>query len=86
MKEIQVGLIGFGTVGGGLAQTLYEQKERLTQKIGCRIRLTHIADNRLTSLPQPFSHIRLSQDAGELLANDHLDIVVELIGGLEPAR
>ena len=86
MKEIQVGLIGFGTVGGGLAQTLYEQEERLAQKTGCRIRLTHIADNRLTSLPEPFSHIRLSQDAGELFTNNDLDIVVELIGGQEPAR
>ena len=86
MKEIQVGLIGFGTVGGGLAQTLYEQGERLAHKTGCRIRLTHIADNRLTNLPEQFRHIRLSQDAGELLANDSLDIVVELIGGLEPAR
>ena len=86
MKEIQVGLIGFGTVGGGLAQTLRDQEERLAQKTGCRIRLTHIADNRLTSLPEAFSHIRLSQDTGELLANDNLDIIVELIGGLEPAR
>ncbi|HBT96559.1 MAG TPA: homoserine dehydrogenase [Desulfobulbaceae bacterium] len=86
MKEIQVGLIGFGTVGGGLAQTLHEQEERLAQKTGCRIRLTHIADSRLTSLPEPFSHIRLSQDANDLFANDDLDIIVELIGGLEPAR
>jgi len=86
MKEIQVGLIGFGTVGGGLAQTLHEQEERLAQKTGCLIHLTHIADNRLSGLPAPFQHIRLSQDANELFANDDLDIIVELIGGLEPAR
>ncbi|MDR3090529.1 MAG: homoserine dehydrogenase [Desulfobulbaceae bacterium] len=86
MKEIQVGLIGFGTVGGGLAQTLFEQDERLQRKTGCRIRLSHIADNKLASLPPPFSHIRLSQDATDLFANPDLDILVELIGGLEPAR
>ena len=86
MKEIQVGLIGFGTVGGGLAQTLYEQEERLSQKTGCRIRLTQVADNKLKSLPPPFDNIPLTDNADDLFANPELGIIVELIGGLEPAR
>ncbi len=36
MKVIRVGLIGFGTVGSGLAQTLFEQGERLVRKVGTR--------------------------------------------------
>ncbi|MBU0945297.1 MAG: homoserine dehydrogenase [Proteobacteria bacterium] len=86
MKQIHVGLIGFGTVGRGLAQTLHEQKDRLLRKIGTQIVLSRIADISIDSLPEPFSDITLSKDAGDIFSDPKIDIVVELIGGMEPAR
>lgn len=86
MKTIQVGLIGFGTVGKGLAQTLFEQKERLKRKVGAEVVLTQVADIGVDSLPKQFTGVSLTRDAKEIFNNPDIDIVVELIGGMEPAR
>lgn len=86
MKQIQIGLIGFGTVGSGLAQTLFEQKERLQKKVGAEIVLSQVADITRDTLPAPFSGIKLTKDAKDIFTNPDIDIVVELIGGMEPAR
>ncbi|PID43780.1 MAG: homoserine dehydrogenase [Proteobacteria bacterium] len=86
MKQIRVGLIGFGTVGNGLAHTLLEQKERLQKRVGAEIALTHIADIMVKELPEQFSDITLTNDAETLFSNPDIDIIVELIGGIEPAR
>ncbi len=86
MKQIQVGLIGFGTVGSGLAETLFEQKERLQKKVGAEIVLSQVADTSRKTLPKHFSGITLTKDANDIFTNPDIDIVVELIGGLEPAR
>ena len=47
MKEIRVGLIGFGTVGKGLAATLLQQKDRLRQRVGAAVTLKRVADIHL---------------------------------------
>jgi homoserine dehydrogenase len=86
MKDIRVGLIGFGTVGSGLAQTLLEQKDRLLRKVGARIILARIVDINLEHLPEQFKDAQLSKDVNDIFNDPDIDIVVELIGGLEPAR
>ncbi|MEW6220395.1 MAG: homoserine dehydrogenase [Thermodesulfobacteriota bacterium] len=86
MTTIKVGLIGFGTVGSGLAQVLHEQAGRLERKVGLTIALAKVADLRAVRLPVHLAHIPLCRDAGEILRDPELDIVVELIGGIEPAR
>jgi len=86
MKEIRVGLIGFGTVGKGLAAALQSQNERLQQKTGINFTLAAVADLHTQSLPAEYSTTRLTNDANELLSDPGIDIVVELIGGMEPAR
>ncbi|EKD36516.1 MAG: hypothetical protein ACD_75C01479G0003 [uncultured bacterium] len=86
MKEIRVGLIGFGTVGKGLAHALLAQQERLLQKTGTSFILAAVADIALQSLPAEFSSTRLTKNADDILTDPEIDIVVELIGGMEPAR
>ena len=86
MKEIQVGLIGFGTVGRGLAEVLRTQGERLIRRTGMGIRLAGIADHGTDALPEEFAHIPLTRDAMTLIDNPEIDIIVELIGGIEPAK
>ncbi len=86
MKQIKVGLIGFGTVGKGLAEVLYSQQERLAKRTGMTIGLAGIADKGTTELPEKFADIPLTRDAQELINNPEIDIIVELIGGIEPAK
>ncbi len=59
-------MIGFGTVGSGLAQTLLDQRERLIQKVGTPIVLSRVADIKVESLPEQFADTQLSKDAGDI--------------------
>lgn len=86
MREIRIGLIGFGTVGKGLANALLAQRERLLQKTGTVFVLSTVADIALQSLPNELSGVTLTQDANDIFSDPNIDIVVELIGGMEPAK
>jgi len=89
MQEIKIGLIGFGTVGRGLAQVLYDQQERLEKRIGSSIRLSRVADIMVESLPDHISDggkVALTKDASDLFTDPEISIIVELIGGIEPAK
>ncbi|NLX18383.1 MAG: homoserine dehydrogenase [Desulfobulbus sp.] len=85
MREIKVGLIGFGTVGKGLAEVLLTQRERLIKRTGMIIRLAGIADHSAQSLPDRFSTVPLTKNAVDLISDPDIDVIVELIGGIEPA-
>ena len=83
---VKVGLVGFGTIGGGVAQILLNKKDEIRRKTGKTIELTKICDKDTTSdrgveLPPGL----LTDNLSEITDSD-LDIVIELIGGLEPAR
>lgn len=87
MKEIRVGLLGFGTIGTGVVKLLLNNAQLIEQKLGARLVVTKIADLDITtdrgiSLPAGV----LTTNANEVLNNPDIDIVVELIGGYEPAR
>ncbi len=86
MKDIQVGLIGFGTVGSGLAEVLLQQSERLNRKTGTTIKLKSVADIAIEALPEQFADTTLVRDADLIFNDPEIDIVVELIGGIEPAK
>lgn len=86
MKQIHTGIIGFGTVGQGLAKAMLEQQQRLEQKTGISFTLSRVADINVTELPDEFAGVILTQDANDILTDPEIDIVVELIGGMEPAK
>lgn len=86
MKYVNVGLIGFGTVGSGLAEVLLSQQERLQQRSGLTLRLAKVADISTTELPARFTDAVLTNDAANLINDPEIDIVVELIGGIQPAK
>ena len=86
MDKIRVGLIGFGTVGSGLAKTLLSQRERLEKKVGIPIELSRVADINISTLPDEYEDVILSADAGDIINDPDIDIVIELIGGTEPAK
>ncbi len=86
MKKIGVGLIGFGTVGSGLAAVLRQQRERLAKRSAIELHLAKVADINVTHLPEGFDDVALVRDATDLIRDPAIDIIVELIGGIEPAR
>ena len=88
MKPFNVGLIGMGTVGTGVAKILLEKDSPLLEKLDCVPVLKGIADSN----PDVKSKLNLSpeilftNDAKVLLNNPDIQVVVELIGGLHPAK
>jgi homoserine dehydrogenase len=85
-QEIKVGLIGFGTVGSGLAEVLLAQQERMQKRSGLIIRLAGVADIGVDVLPQQFADVPLTRDAKAMINDPEIDVIVELIGGMEPAK
>jgi len=87
MKKINVGLIGFGNVGTGLVKILQEKKKFLSDKIGLEIVLRKICDQDIQSKREiKIDKNLLTTDVKQLLNDPQIDIIVELIGGIHPAK
>jgi len=88
MKPIRVGLLGLGTVGAGVVKVLQSHREELEEKIGAPIALSAVVDTDCTNPRKDLtlSELPLSSEPAKVLDDPSIDIVVELIGGLEPAR
>ncbi|GAB4558004.1 MAG: homoserine dehydrogenase [Geothermobacteraceae bacterium] len=87
MKEIRVGLLGFGTIGTGVVKLLEQNASLIEKRAGIRVRLTRIADLDIeTDRGIDIDRSLLTTDAGDVLDNPDIDVVIELIGGYEPAR
>jgi homoserine dehydrogenase len=89
MKPLQVGLLGIGTVGLGTWTVLRRNAEEIARRAGRPIRITWIAERaleRAREVTRGASDVNLTDDAAKVLAHRDIDIVVELIGGIEPAR
>lgn len=87
MKPVIIGLLGLGTVGGGTVQVLKRNAAEITRRAGRQIRVG-LASTRDLNRPRSFDleGIRLVADPYQVVTDPEVDIVVELIGGLEPAR
>jgi len=84
---INVGIIGFGTVGTGTVRILLENKDVLKERLGFEINLRKIAvrdivRDRGIKVPEGV----LTTDVDAVLNDPHIDIVVEVIGGIRPAK
>jgi homoserine dehydrogenase len=82
---IRLALLGCGVVGTAVARLLEEQSAELAARVGAPLELAGIAVRR----PNRHSGIDpalLTTDAAALVARDDVDIVIEVIGGIEPAR
>ena len=87
MKPVKIGILGLGTVGSGTVNVLSRNAAEITRRAGREIRIVH-ASARDLNKPRncPTEGIRLTQDPFEVVNNPELDVVIELIGGYEPAR
>lgn len=86
-KEISIGLIGFGTIGTGMIKLLQKNGGIIAGRLGAEIRLKRIADIDIQN-PRGISvdDSLLTAHAEDILNDPEIDIVVELMGGYEPAR
>ena len=82
---VRVALLGCGTVGTQVVRLLTEQADDLTARVGAPVELAGIAVRRPNKHPDIPAEL-LTTDAQALVASDAVDVVVEVIGGIEPAR
>lgn len=85
-SEIKVGLMGLGTVGRGVYRILTDNRENIRRKVGIPLEITKIlVKNPTKDRGLEIDTRLLTTNAPEIIDNPEIDVVVELIGGLDPA-
>ncbi len=87
MNPVKIGLLGLGTVGGGTYDVLQRNAAEITRRAGRGIVIAHAAAREIEgSRFQENPNVRLTTDPFEVVDNPDLDLIVELIGGYDPAK
>lgn len=87
MNPVKIGLLGLGTVGGGTFDVLHRNAEEITRRAGRGIVIAHAAAREIEgSRFQEYPDVILTTDPYEVVDNPELDVIVELIGGYDPAK
>jgi len=82
-----VGVIGAGTVGGGVIRILLSNASEISTRSSVDVSLVHVADKDLRQLDGlDLPGVTVSEDATALIEDPSVDVVCELIGGIDPAR
>jgi homoserine dehydrogenase len=84
VNPVKIGLLGLGTVGGGTSRVLARNAAEISRRAGRDILITRAAVRNLDR-PNP-AGLRLTNNPQDVIADPEIDVVVELIGGYEPAR
>jgi homoserine dehydrogenase len=83
--RVGIGILGGGTVGGTLARKLTRDQKAITAKSGIELELVRVAVRDM-SKPRPFSSDLLTDDPMSVVEDPDVQLVVEVMGGLDPAR
>ena len=87
MSPVKVGLLGLGTVGGGTVQVLRRNADEISRRAGREIQVTHALVRDATKARDVvLDGIAITEDPLAVVDNPDIDIVAELIGGIEPAQ
>ncbi|MCX7661845.1 MAG: Gfo/Idh/MocA family oxidoreductase, partial [Candidatus Omnitrophica bacterium] len=87
MRKINIGLIGFGNVGSEVIKILRERKRFLLEKAGVELNIVKICDKDLVSKRNvKVEKSLLTTDPYEIINDPNVEILVELIGGINPAK
>lgn len=86
MPPLRVALLGCGTVGSEVARLLTDSADDLQARVGRRLELVGIAVRRLNRTREGIDPALFTTDAAALVARSDVDLVIEVIGGIEPAR
>lgn len=83
MKKHRIALLGFGVVGGGVAELITKNSEEIKNYLGCEVEIAHILD--LRDFPSsPFSAL-ITHDFADVVNDTTVDTVLEMMGGSHPA-
>ena len=86
MKKVKIGLLGFGNVGGGTYKILTDNREIIQQRIGASPEITRILQrNRKKKRLVEADPALLTEDPDDIIKDPDIDIVGEMLGGIEPA-
>jgi homoserine dehydrogenase len=85
-KPVRLALLGCGTVGSEVVRLLHDQAEDLTARIGAPLELAGIAVRRMNKSRGQIDPALFTTDALGLIKRDDIDVVIEVVGGIEPAR
>ena len=88
MKDfINVGLLGAGTVGGGVLQVLEKNADKIAKEVGKPVKITKVLDRNVEARQKEYGdQYYFTADADEVLNDPEIDIVVELLGREHPAK
>jgi homoserine dehydrogenase len=87
METVKVAIIGFGTIGSGVARLLLESNNRISRQVGKKVELVQVVDpdaSRPRNIRLPAG--MLTPDVSAVVGNPDIKAVVQLIGGIEPDR
>lgn len=88
MKTVNVGLIGIGTIGKGVVETIVSNGDLIAQRTGVSLQLKGVCDKdkkALESVDAKVCPLRTTSP-DDIIKNSEIDVVIELIGGVNPAR
>jgi homoserine dehydrogenase len=87
LKPVKIGVLGLGTVGGGTLNVLKRNAEEISRRAGRQIVVSHACTRDLSSARICDTQgITLTTDPFEIVNHADIDVVVELIGGYDPAK
>ena len=85
-RVIKVGMLGLGTVGTGVYKVLKSQESEMEAKLGAKVELKKILVRNLEKASQKVEDPSiLTNHAGEILEDPEIEIVIEVMGGMQPA-
>ncbi|ASS74882.1 hypothetical protein CIG75_07735 [Tumebacillus algifaecis] len=86
-KQVKVGLLGLGTVGGGVYKTLLKNRDTILTRTGCTVEVVNVlVRDRGKERGFAIDPSVLTLEPQELLSDEQIDIYIEVIGGLHPAK
>lgn len=89
MNSVKVGLLGFGTVGQGIASVLARNADEITRRCGRRVEVTHAAVRDVTKAQEAAAEanldIQITDDTASVVSHPDIDIICEVMGGEQPA-
>lgn len=86
MKKIKLALLGLGTVGTGVYKLIHMRSDVMEQTIGAQLEIKKILVHNINKKREGIDPSLLTDDWKEIITDDEIQIVVEVIGGFEPAR
>ena len=85
-KKIRAALLGAGTVGGGVYKLLKMRKEEMPFKVQAELEITKVLVRDISRKREGIPEEVLTDDWNSILEDPEIQIVIELMGGIEPAR